>query len=849
VVQGNGDALVAGPSGYRLLFVKQPDGTFKAPAGFDGSLLKTPSGWMLSRTSQGDQFGFNGSGQLSWTKDRQARDFTVQGTSAAGRDVLSSYGTNSGRRVNFSYTGDSLVREMDDPSSGHHYYGYTGGKLTSYRSPSGAEATYRYAANGYLDKIAEPGGSTVELTTTAGGRVQSITTTLPGAVGQTTSFVYTRRPYKTDVTGPDGVRRTYAYDDDYRVTRQYNPDVKPTVTATGELRELADQFVGPNRLYPLAVSAKEPDGAGLKRLAVERASGEEIAGQSVPCAATTFDLVCPTAYAASFDVSFANVPEGRQVVKATATDEEANRSETADWTLSVDKSAPLTPSDLRLSFFSVDDPAGTASFAWNAEDPDLSDGTEGSGVERTEVRSQVGNGPLTAWTDAADNTVELSGLTAGDAVHLQVRAIDAVGNISPVASSTVMVAERLDDPLVLDAAARAYMERFGGTLEAATAWMVDQAKVANVGDDGVEALVRDAAPGRYGGVWADNRLREYRVQVTSEGDRASVETALTASGIGAQTQVNVVNSTLSQLDDARQVLDGALRDLLDAGVVASARDTSTNGLRVMIAADANGAQRARVASAASSSSVHVDVVDSAEERFLLGDTGCRFPNCDLPLRGGVQIHTARVVTPDGTKDVPLCTAGFLVRATSDRVPYLLTAGHCIRSAPSNGWRMDTANRRGLNDIGAAHPGAIDDSRGDVGLIRLNATTSGSRRNSIYVEGAKGQTNLNLARNESYKIRRADFNKDGDMVCFMGRTSKAKCAVIIDNSMSFDGTDNLAAIDTCADLGDSGGPVFFKNLAYGIIKGRRVNKRGECLGQSFYTGARQAEGLMNVKISG
>jgi YD repeat-containing protein len=338
-VQGNGDALVTGPSGYTLLFVKQADGSFAAPAGFDGSLEKTSSGWTLSRASQDDQFGFNGSGQLTWSKDSQSRDFTVQGTSAAGHDVLSSYGTSSGRRVNVSYTGDSLVREMDDPSSGHHYYTYTNGKLTGYRSPSGAETMYRYASNGYLDKITEAGGTTVEVNTTAEGKVQSLTTTLPGGVGQTTNFVYTRRTYKSDVTGPDNVRRTYAYDDDWRVTRQYNPDVTPTASAA---IVAGKQFTNGTTAVPIDVEVREPDGAGIARIVIrEVGASAELGAVDALCVDTPFDHVCPAEFDATVDADLQAAAEGKRQLEAVAIDDEGHEGRSQPVEAVVDRSGPV----------------------------------------------------------------------------------------------------------------------------------------------------------------------------------------------------------------------------------------------------------------------------------------------------------------------------------------------------------------------------------------------------------------------------------------------------------------------------------------------------------------------------
>jgi hypothetical protein len=294
-VESNQDATVAGPSGYRIRFERQGDGSYVAPDDFDGALAKTANGWTLTRASQSDEFGFDGSGTLTWTKDAQARDFSVQGTSAAGRTILSSYGTNSGRRVNLSYTtsGDYFVRLMDNPASGHHWYRYSGGRLSEYESPTGAITSYGYDSNGFLDRIIEPGGMTVELDVLSSGKINAITTTLPGGVPQTTSFVYTRRTFKSDAIAPDGVRRTYAYDDDWRVTRQYDPDEVPVVSATGELRDVEGTFVEGDGPQPVTLAAEQPDGAGITAISLEDDDAGTVETVYPPCIDTPFDHVCP----------------------------------------------------------------------------------------------------------------------------------------------------------------------------------------------------------------------------------------------------------------------------------------------------------------------------------------------------------------------------------------------------------------------------------------------------------------------------------------------------------------------------------------------------------------------------
>lgn len=442
-VESNQDATVAGPSGYRLRFARETDGSYVAPDDFDGSLTKTVNGWTLARTSQGDEFGFDNNGTLTWTKDSQLRDFTVQGTSAAGRTILSSYGTNSGRRVNLSYNGDSLMRLMDDPASGHHAYRYAGGRLTEYESPLGQITTYGYDSNGFLDEIIEPGGTTVELDVMPSGKINAITTTLPGGVPQATSFVYTRRAYKSDVTAPDMTRRTYAYNDDWRVTRHYDPDVKPAVAASGELRDLAGWYVGPNRTYALQIAADQPDGAGLRRLTVEHEDGGEVVGEDVPCSTTPFDLVCPTSHSTSLNVSFADFTQGVHGLRVGALDDEEHHVTSDAWGYVVDKTAPSAPSEFEVE--ALDALTSTALITWMPGiDPDIEEDLAGSQTDGALYRVNRA-GTWSGWTQIEDDGIRLQSAMLGEQVAIEVRSLDAVGNIGPVGSALLTVEQPEDE--------------------------------------------------------------------------------------------------------------------------------------------------------------------------------------------------------------------------------------------------------------------------------------------------------------------------------------------------------------------------------------------------------------------
>ena len=123
-----GRVVVTGPSGYRVAMTRRPDGTYLAPLGFDGTLLRTAPGWTLQRRSRGDALIFSRHGSLEATRDVAGRRFAVEYAHVRGRTLLSSYGSGSGQRARFCYRGDGLMRSFDDPASARRRYSYSAGR-------------------------------------------------------------------------------------------------------------------------------------------------------------------------------------------------------------------------------------------------------------------------------------------------------------------------------------------------------------------------------------------------------------------------------------------------------------------------------------------------------------------------------------------------------------------------------------------------------------------------------------------------------------------------------------------------------------------------------------------------
>ena len=887
VSEVGGRIMVTGPSGYRVAMTRRPDGTYLAPPSFDGTLLRTAPGWTLQRRSRGDAFVFSGDGSLEATRDAGGRRFTVEHVDVHGRTLLSSYGSGSDQRARFCYRGDGLVRGFHDPASARHRYSYSAGSPAHRgagtdaravddgqgprsdkpahdpkrctRSPHerghGADGsrgprrvrrlkrvddehgtrTYGYDDDGFLASIRLASGAQVEVEYSADGRVQSFVT---GAASdrQRTRFDYERRPHKTDVLGSAATRRTYAYDGDWRVTRHYNPDVLPTVRAAGELFDLAGRYHRGDRPVDARLSADEPDGAGLTRLAVD-VNDRQVAAIDVPCTTTAFDVVCPTTAAGDVSVNLVALAEGRHEMRPAARDDEQHHATGEAWSVTIDRTPPPAPENVRLERFGL--AASTvATFGWDVPaDPDLPGGVPGSGVARSEVRYSVNGSDFGPWAPSAEDSLDIAGLQLGDTVGLQVRAVDAVGNVSGVAAVALEVVERDEDPAVTQIAAEAYVEDYGGDLETARRWMQTQDLASNVDNGDLGDAVSDASPEHYGGIWFDNARRRMVVDLTAGASHTAVQNVITARGLAGATDYRTTDYTQRELELAQPPLEDELADLVDARLVALARVSSRNAIEIEVASGATAAQRARVDAAATAAPVRVFVTELAGPTLGDEELRCRFPDCDLPLRGGVRI----VGVASGE-----CTSGFLARSRSDAKMYLMTAAHCMDEG-NTGWVIiDTSGLR--IGIGINHSVIGPRYEGDVGLIAITDRIQGDVRPWVFVTKSKTAGPVQTTRNPHYRITGSSRNREGAYVCFNGRTSGARCGEIKRVNQTFNRHKNMVRVGLCTDDGDSGSPFFKGGRAFGILSGRRRNLLRQCVG-AFYTGARIAEDHLNVTISG
>jgi hypothetical protein len=84
------------------------------------------------------------------------------------------------------------------------------------------------------------------------------------------------------------------------------------------------------------------------------------------------------------------------------------------------------------------DDSSSATIWWSSNaDPDLADGSPGSGTIGEVYRYRVGDGAWSAWTATDVEGFTLPGAHDGDHVFVEVRSSDLVGNLSDVTSAEV----------------------------------------------------------------------------------------------------------------------------------------------------------------------------------------------------------------------------------------------------------------------------------------------------------------------------------------------------------------------------------------------------------------------------
>lgn len=364
-----------------------------------------------------------------------------------------------------------------------------------------------------------------------------------------------------------------------------------------------------------------------------------------------------------------------------------------------------------------------------------------------------------------------------------------------------------------------------------------------------DALERSVAgalePGRFGGVWIgadDDRLKVgVKAGSTTGAPRAAaaataaVGRAAAAEGVADGVDVVAVRWTERELVAANQWVArriGAANEGAD-GTLSTGYRTG-EAVRIGLPASLTDAQAGLVAEARKKFG---PMIETYRSRGVPVATACGFPYCDPPLRGGVSMQSA----------AGACTTGFISRSRSDGRLFVLTAGHCVtRGTTYHTWFPSDATK---HTIGTGHSRVFGAS-GDAGLVTIANPTGWKPRAWVYVGASPARDGVDgTTRVTEYPITGDGSSRVGLRVCKTGATAETTCGRVdaLDVTVDYDNgpvVHHLAQANLCVRPGDSGGPVYSYNTAYGLVSGH-INGTA-CA--SLYQGVRGAENLLNVNVA-
>lgn len=550
---------------------------------------------------------------------------------------------------------------------------------------------------------------------------------------------------------------------------------------------------------------------------------------------------------ASFDS--ASVADGSSHSLQITVRTSSGLSATATYAFQVDRVGPTTPSSFQQGLYYPDDPDHTVTISWaDSGDPDTAPGVSGSGAVSYQARYGLNAGALGTWASTDGPNLDISGVTVGTTVRVEVIAKDQAGNSSATGSGTVTIAAQREDPDLEQLAAQTYATDYGTSMAVAQAWMTVQGRADAIGDQ----IAASTSGAGYGGAWFDNVNRKVVVNLKAGTSSSGAQSVLNSDGIAADSTITMVSFTQAELDQAYDGIEVQLDDLITSQLIELSRRDEANALDIEIGTDATAAQRTRISQVAAGAPVRVTLTDGTLPNFQTEDVACTdrpepgassaalVATCDRPLRGGVDIVGSNVGSNQARAG---CTAGFTASAGTSY--YLLTAGHCFTGFTNQSSTWYAFPSQGGGAQVGQNSSFIQDNRGDVGLIGPISASSywrllGDPKPWIYVTG-RGSTR----RNAQYRIRSVYYSHAGDYVCASGSASGGHCGKILKVR---EGKQNFGVVRFCGvQPGDSGAPVVRRGSARGMIVSRSKRTIGPDPCRAKFQSARVAQTLLDVQI--
>ncbi|HEY0533047.1 MAG TPA: S1 family peptidase [Actinoplanes sp.] len=344
----------------------------------------------------------------------------------------------------------------------------------------------------------------------------------------------------------------------------------------------------------------------------------------------------------------------------------------------------------------------------------------------------------------------------------------------------------------------------------------------------------------FAGVWVDNRHGD-RVEVgvagpITSGTKAEINRDALAVGLTEGYDIVAVRFALSALNEANDWL-GSQLVLVNAGApgrLTAGLRTDLNAVELQTPTEAKltPAQETLMTAAASRFG-DLLVVSTYNGHFI--PLNCSHSQCDPPLRGGARINYFN------KGDFELCTGGFLAKGVTDDRRYLITAGHCVANHHDADWTAPYVN--GSQHVVGPEWKYVYSEKGDYAILRITDVVAWNPQ--AWVALWYGQQGHEIA----FNINSDNYSVLGMTVCHGGAESgSSSCGEVTElgvTATSDDGTTikNLGRASYCATFGDSGAPVFFGHIAYGITSGGIPGTPCD----TFYQGIKAVESDFNVVL--
>lgn len=180
----------------------------------------------------------------------------------------------------------------------------------------------------------------------------------------------------------------------------------------------------------------------------------------------------------------------------------------------------------------------------------------------------------------------------------------------------------------------------------------------------------------------------------------------------------------------------------------------------------------------------LNVLDPVQLETALQDSGQQLPDNIKVIK--VDEMPKEVTDIFGGLALTDCTSGFSVKTFDGSTKGITTAGHCSNTQTYDGKNLPFQSG----------------TTGGVYDIQWHTAPDFTVRNLVYDGGAYNRY--------IYSVKFRNNQSVGDWVCKYGMTSSYSCGAIVDKD--FDGVN--IRVDTSVQPGDSGGPWFLGNIAYG-----------------------------------